>query len=282
MKKNSTSAVRYRKIIQALYGFGAVLAVFYTVMVMTSYDKNMHYFAYGDIKPTIYVILSIVLCCAALLSAFLLPKDSVMRRERVRVHKTPASFVCSALCLFAMLAMAASRIFAEQGPEIINPVVEVANRIRILNILLILFSVLSAIFFLLDILRANAVLRSVFGFAIVGFFIVYLLCIYYDTEIPINSPMRILDQVSVIATLMWFLLEERNLLRQAKPYLYVALGVISFTFSLSLSVSTLLAAGLDKMNAGTNAIIGSVMLFAFALWSATRVHSLVKNYCTEK
>ncbi|MDD6266075.1 MAG: hypothetical protein PUB34_07240 [Clostridia bacterium] len=268
---------KYKMFIRILFGLGTAAAVLFIYSVLTSYDKELHYFALNDIKPVIYVCVVIVITVCALLSGFLLPKETGFNDKTLKNRRTTLSAVTDALCAIGIALVVISRIkpFINLFGNVI--VDFTGKRIRILYGILIFTGILAFAFFVYDCFGKNKAVRGAFGIGLLLFFVCYLLCIYYDTTIPINSPMRIMNQVSCISVIIWFMLEIRAILRFTKPILYVAMGVIAYTFSVSLSVSTLLAMGIKIIDFNINALVGSVMLLTMAVHCTVRVRSIIMS-----
>jgi hypothetical protein len=102
---------------------------------------------------------------------------------------------------------------------------------------------------------------------------IYLMSIYFDMSSPLNSPIRILNQLSLITIMLYFTFEARYLIGKPKPRLYfpVALSAMLFIPMASVSDMFLTFAGFRPSTQETVFRIAEV---AIMLYITARLRSI--------
>ena len=115
------------------------------------------------------------------------------------------------------------------------------------------------------------------GLLVIVWAIVYLMCIYFEMDSPLNNPVRELNQRSLILIMLYFLFELRYVLNRRdgvtssvlpKPKLYFAISIIAMLMVLPASVSDIILtfSGVRAVGADTyfRMAEASVVLYIFA------------------
>lgn len=123
----------------------------------------------------------------------------------------------------------------------------------------------ASLYFLITALSAqpNRKLLALSGFCVIIWGILFLLNFYFDTTIPITSASRPLGYFSIFAVMIYFLMELRFLVGNAKPRRYLAVSLTAI-FVLSLTGVPnfiLIATGLRTSNDSIFHIAQVCMLF---------------------
>ena len=90
----------------------------------------------------------------------------------------------------------------------------------------IVYLVLNTVF-----VRTVSIRRASFGLAIIVFLALYLSYIYFDSRAPINSPVKIVDQLAFAFSAVFFLYEIRLSLGREKWKSYIIFGFIAAALS---------------------------------------------------
>lgn len=158
--------------------------------------------------------------------AFVSPKISNLRAS----FSTPATYIptgitAASLILFAAHSYSKAKSF---GIPIIHTFAS-KNSILIMNVLLSLFALFAAVYFVMNALlpKKLSVTRASFGVFAILFFALYAAYLYFDTTLPLNAPNKIVDQMAYLFTAIFFLYEIRISLGRECWNLYIAFGFIS-------------------------------------------------------
>lgn len=98
-----------------------------------------------------------------------------------------------------------------------------------LPLILAVLGLLSLVHFILTALEVKvaSALRANFGLFTVAFLAVYVVYLYFSTELPINAPNKIIDQMAILFSAVFFLYETRISIGREKWRQYVAFGFIA-------------------------------------------------------
>lgn len=116
---------------------------------------------------------------------------------------------------------------------------------RILMILLTLaavFAALSIVHFILTALveSHSSTKRASFGLCTVIFLSLYASYLYYSTKLPINAPNKIVDELALLFSAIFFLFETRLSIGRERWRSYVAFGFIAALMSAYSSIPSLI------------------------------------------
>ena len=117
-------------------------------------------------------------------------------------------------------------------------------------------------------------LRAVGAMGAVLFAIFYILYAYFNTELVLNSPVKVFDQLCVLVFVLFFVAECRILFGTAKNAVYLPLSMLTFTLSLSNAVPELIYA-LKSGEALSGNIAHGFMILSFALYTASRLLAML-------
>ncbi|MBO7303756.1 MAG: hypothetical protein J6V09_00840 [Clostridia bacterium] len=109
-------------------------------------------------------------------------------------------------------------------------------------ILTVIFAILSGINFCTAALSGKrySTRRALLGLSTVIFFSLYVVRLYFSTDLPINSPNKIIDQISHLLAAIFFLYEARIAMGREKWKNYIAIGFIAALASAYSSIPALI------------------------------------------
>jgi len=156
------------------------------------------------------------------------------------------------------------------------------RRFLIIVVVTAVFAVLSIVHFVLTALieKNSSTKRAAYGIFTVLFLSIYGLYLYFDPNLPINVPNKILDQMVYLLAAVFFLYETRLSLGREKWRPYIAFGFISsfvgFYSSLPAIIvyfgkGEVLANGVYQTEIVANSIYESVLTFALSAFILSRI-----------
>ena len=139
--------------------------------------------------------------------------------------------------------------------------------LMILAALVAVLAILSAVHFVLCALieKGASSGRANFGICTVAFLALYAIYLYFDGDLPINSPGKILDQMSYLLAAVFFLYETRLSLGRERWRPYIAFGLITALVTAYSSIPSLIfyfAKGVE-VSSSIYEMVLSVSLFIF-------------------
>lgn len=141
-----------------------------------------------------------------------------------------------------------------------------------LSLLLSIFASLSIVYFALNtiFIRTVSARRANFGFCAIIFFGLYLAYLYFDGTAPINSPIKIADQLTYAFTAVFFLYEIRLSLGREKWKSYVIFGFITASLAAYSSIPALITYFATKHTI-SNSVYESILTFCIFLFVALKL-----------
>ncbi len=258
-----------------------IAAVFITVLftalqIILSflyYEEEVNLYISGTSLPNYFNIAFAVVLIVIFIISFFIKKDSIP-------SKLPAADRLT--CFFAMLT---GFIF------IISAFFSVYyyhsgryTSISEQRIAVIILSVTASVYFIITAVAAHP-RRTPYVFC--GFFVIiwaciYLICIYFEMDAPLNSPMRISNQISLLVIMIYFLYELRYMLvlndspssALPKPRLYFVFSIIAFVIVLPVSINDIVLTFSGFRSSGINTYY-RIAEFAIALYIFARCRSAV-------
>lgn len=212
-------------------------------------------------------------------SLLMLSFIAVGRAEPLRASfSAPAFYLPSGLVGVALLFMSAEHfksVFTaalENG----NSALGIFKPETLLPLAVALLALASIGYFILGSLvnGRHDLLRSAFGITVAVFLSLYTAYLYFDTELPINAPIKVLDEMAYVFTSVFFLFETRISLGRDKWGAYLAFGM---TASLLTAVSSLPALILYFTRGAviTHTLTEAVLTFTLFVFTSARVlHAL--------
>ena len=195
----------------AIYASGALAGIFQLLAAFLSFDPNANYFVRGAILPMIACIFALVGVGCAIAFAFL--AKATLPEKKPAAFLPPAFFFCALIPCVLSSADGSSKI---------------ADRLAIVAIILLIFSVLSCIlpFFLKD--QKHCGTLALLGIAPVLALAALPLYFYFDKSVEMNAPLKIDLQIGLLFGMFLFLCELRRLLDRPLPRLLIGLRLALF------------------------------------------------------
>lgn len=239
----------------------AVAAGIRTVACLNSLDYEYGYF----IDKTLIGIADVILWCGVVFMityAFGAARVTLKPSFSGGVTYVPAGIVATATVFLAWHQLSA---MSSRGA--LEPSLLLSGADNVLSLLTVVTAILSVIHFLLTayITESKTELRSIFAIFSVAFFALYATYLYFTTNMPINAPNKLIDQMAYLFSALFFLYEARISLGREKWGGYCVFGLMAAmltAYSSIPSLITYLAKG-ELISAGIEETLLTLSLFLF-------------------
>lgn len=238
-----------------------------TILFYSDYDERLNLYHTGVTLPGILYIAVFIaaLFCA---SAYFITKDNA----QTQILPSPDRFVVFAAILggFQLLAAVLFNLYYYMAG--------MYTGMTSLRAAVLITAVPAAIYFIITALSRNPkkTVLILCGFFTVIWAALYLMCIYFDMSSPLNSPIRILNQLSLITIMLYFIFEIRYLLDKPRPRLYLPASLLAMLF-ISLSSGSDLLLTFTGFRASTHDTVFRITEVAILLYITARLRSVVMN-----
>lgn len=238
------------------YSFGSVIlacsalifAVMLSVMMLTVYEPDVHYFKNSSPWFSIFVWAVIAVGVAAVILAFTQKKGSLpCSYPTDAAYSRAVSAIAGALLLGSavsdMLSILGKDAYTSFGQPVSGISRLFTGRFNCVSSVAAILALIAAIYFLLPVFsdKASNNVRIILGCVLTVFFIFRLLVLYYDVATPINSPVKMLEQMAVVSAMLFTVYEMRFFLGEPKPRSYVVVSTVAFILLASHSTSQIVA-----------------------------------------
>ncbi len=141
-----------------------------------------------------------------------------------------------------------------------------------LALVISVFAALSTIYFALNTIfvRHISARRANFGFFFVIFLSLYLAFLYFDDRAPINSPVKVTDQMAYLFSAVFFLYEVRLSLGREKWNFYIIFGFATAALTAYSSIPTIITYFITG-KVISNSIYESILTLSIFLYSALKI-----------
>ena len=182
----------------------------------------------------------------------------------VASFSSPATYIPTGTLSMAMFFMALE-LFGKRRALGSSPAKYVALAAAVLGILAIAYFILTSL-----IEDRHDLTRATLGLFAVLFLSAYAAYLYFNTDLPINSPNKLTDQAAYLSAAVFFLYEIRISLGREKWRAYAGFGFISASLLAYASIPELI---LYVVNGEiiANSIYESVMTFALFIFVTARL-----------
>lgn len=142
---------------------------------------------------------------------------------------------------------------------------------QILLYILAIFAILSIVHFVLTALveKRSSLDRAGFGICTVVFLALYAAFLYFDTDLPLNAPNKIVDQMAYLFSALFFLYETRLSLGREKWQHYISFGFVAALLTAYSSIPTLIVYAAEGKIL-SNSIYETVLTFSLFLFITAR------------
>ena len=210
---DTPSAKRARVYFMISLVLSAVLAVSHTLVMAFFYDESL--FVYDAVSPFPAILygISAGLVVLLLISIFTLKADELCAKPLLQNR---FSTFCSLLCGFLLIASLLLNV--------VNALRDIYPEPTTWRIVSLVFALPAAMYFIASSLKNDADPKKLawLSMCVIVWAGFYLISLYFDIDSPIKSPVRILNQLSLLAVMLAMVFETRILLSVARPRLYFA------------------------------------------------------------
>ena len=130
--------------------------------------------------------------------------------------------------------------------------------------------------------KRRSVRHSDFAILTTVFFCIYVAIMYFDTTIPINSPVRTTDQMAMLASTIFFLHEARLSLGREKWRHYVAYGMVASALTAYSSIPSLVYYFVNAKPLTSSISLGNLPLYDAVLIFTLFIFITCKLFLTGK
>ena len=260
----------YRVYLSLTLLLAALLTVLRSLAILNHYDAAIGYFDGESLLSTLANVLTLLAVPFCLSIPFVLGGGKLGQEAR-RFH-LPTVFT-AALTAFLLIAFASLRL-TEIATEILadaptNP------RVVFTSAGAALLSVFGAISFILTAsLSAEVSAKKAFSTsAVVLFALCYAMFLYFESDLPLNAPQKLLTQVTMLVLAVFFLYETRVALACPMPAVRAAFGMLAMILTASASIPNLIYY-LSSHSAVLWTPVHDFLLFAFFLYLTSRLTAL--------
>ncbi len=268
--------------------FGIIAALLRSLAFITSFDEEIGYFD-GSFFPGFVNCLLIVACACAVIYGFIISKKA---RLPVKLDTKPNSvfftscffgFVLIADFVYKLLVMLGEERFADYAalfsPGFRSESAYLLRATAVIELVGLLSSLLSAVcFFLRATKKSDSKLAVWLGFFPVVRALVGVASIYFDMNIQMNHPSKLMLQFALISIMLCLLFEQRFVISEshARPRLYFASACIAFILAFSGGASEMFGYFAGYLKRG-DFCIEAFICFTFSLYILARANAFVMD-----
>ncbi len=265
-----------------------VAAVWRSVAFITSFDSDVGYFN-GSFLPTATNWFLVISAAYALSGFFFINKKALLPKT---LDSSPNSvYFASIFAGFVMAADFVYKIYAMIGEERFEYYAYIfkkgfrADNSYLLRAMAIIeiFGTLSALltavwFFIRSTKKAKSTAVAALGFFPILRALSGIAAIYFDMEIQMNHPSKLLIQIALIATMIYFLCETRFFVSEMhpRPRRFFVSGCIVILLGIACGASEMVAFFAGRTSKGT-LCIEAFFCLTVGIYAITRVASFVKD-----
>lgn len=237
MKKTYKILLIYLGIVGALSALGAALR---TAALFGDYDAAIGYYRTSAVLPDVFHVLTVVSVVIALALVLFLRGKTL--KSSLPTLGAPSKI--SALTLMiALAALALYYMYLLAAPEkaVYGSVVSGAS--SAVWVIAFICAIPGVIYFLALALgkKKKGEAQALLGFFVIFFVLMSLAATYFDFTTAMNSPNKLLLQVSYMAVMIYMLFELRYFLGRAKPKAYGAVSLAALYLCFTVSVPGIIA-----------------------------------------
>ncbi len=243
------------------------------------YDADIGYYMRGAVMPNIFhgiCMLSIVL--AVLAFVMLRREDDVciLYIPHQSFEIVGAIFAALGICVYVIYAL----FVVGSGETTPNPA---ENKIgEAVNWFAILFGAIGAVYF--AIVASGKASKGdgsvLFGYSAILFILLALAKTYFDFETTMNSPNKLLLQITFMSIMLYLLFEFRFIIKREIPSGYAAMSLISIFFTAVCSIPGIVGYFMGIFNKGEY-LICHFVVFGFLVYIVTKYCSFVASQMRE-
>ena len=245
----------YRRFVWAVFALAVTATLLRTPALCLFFDRTAGYCDPNPFSTLLYIVIALflLLCVAYAVAA---PRCEKKQRLAVAPDPTAESRLVRAASLLTALTFIAAAI----GEAALSSAASNPARLRMLG------AVLAAVYFAVG--KKQKLILLGLGAHLYCVFV--LITEYFDWTIPMNSPLKIMQQIAMIAALLFMTAELSHLNGSRRSVRYTACAALAAFFGLSNGVS-LIAACLVGGIVRSDMLLHSLPALAIALYAASRL-----------
>lgn len=272
MKKNARIFVIYAVVFAVIAVVGVGLRCF---ALAKSYDIDIGYYQTGALLPDVFHGLCITAVALAVVLALLLPKKAEYAplpggSTVTAVGSAFALSGCGAQTFYSLLLLS-----KKSEPSMGS--VQTGQMGDALIIFSLIFGFLSVVYFALVMAgkAKNGDKHVIFGYGIILFVLMTLAKTYFDLQTTMNSPNKLLLQVTFMAIMVYMLYELRFSLGISQPRGYMGAAFAAFYLTAVNSLPGIIMFFAGSLNK-TDYLVCDFMTLGFAIYIGTRIFDFSK------
>lgn len=263
-------------------------AVLRSIAYLTSFDSDIGYFNGGLFATAVNYL--IIIACAFVLCGFIFISKEANLPKKLD-NSGNAVFFSSVFAGFIMVADFAYKIYAMIGEEkfsyykyIFDPkynaddsyFIRAKAVIEIVGVLASLSA--AACFFLRSSKKADGKLSAWLGFFPIVRALASVAQIYFEMEVQMNHPSKLMLQFALIAIMIYFLCEQRFYISEdhPRPRRFFVSGCVAFILAFSAGVSEMVGFFLGSLSRG-DFCIEAFFCFTMSFYIISRTSSFVRS-----
>ena len=248
-----------------------------TVALFIDFDTETNYF---DSKILINIASIFLAISAVFLFSYTFFTDS--KKPLIASFTSPATFVPTTVAVISLVYFAIGAFSRVKSSDLtLQQAVASKDTMYLIWALLAILSLLAIAYFVLNAVveKRASVARASFGLAAVLFLALYSAHFFFSTELQLNAPNKVVDQLAYLFAALFFLYEIRISLGRECWNLYVSFGFVSAALLAYSSFPTLIyyIANGTCVSASIYEIALSISLFLFVVSRLFLTASLVED-----
>lgn len=241
------------------------------VLLLSEYDVSIGMYRNNSLLASIFTGFVLIVSIAILTMPFAARKEKLPPLTELPPSDTPVMFA-STLSGFILIAVLILQLVLK------TPISGTLGTGDYFWIAVLILAVPTAVFFFLPALplKNKARMEKAFAFFPVIWCAVYLLHTYFDKSTALRSPVRILSELAMIGSMLFFLMELRVRVGKSNPTVLVTFVNVSIFFSGICAIPLISVAFINQWILETDILYSAVQL-CFLTYFIARANTLIKR-----
>lgn len=241
------------------------------VLLLSEYDVSIGMYRNDSLLASVFTGFVLIVAVAILTMPFVARKEKLPPLTELPSSDTPVMFA-STLSGFILIAVLILQLVLK------TPISGTLGTGDYFWIAVLILAVPTAIFFFLPAfpLKNKARIEKAFAFFPVIWCAVYLMHTYFDKSTALRSPVRILSELAMIASMLFFLMELRVRVGKSNPTGLATFVNVSIFFSSICAIPLISVAFINQWILETDILYSAVQL-CFLTYFIARANTLIKR-----
>ncbi len=249
-----------------LLAAGLLLAAFQVITAILFYDSSVYLYDFGVVPKILNILLALyVVAVIVVFAVFKKTEYPDSAPKTTIITQILSGFCAAALLICGIDDLVALFKFSTDITHINTRQDTFVMWGGLLSLGAVAYFVLNTIF---KDNRKN--LKPWFGFVAIAWHIMYLLSIYFDMTNPLNNPIRLINEFSIVAGMLFITVELRDILGVPKKGFYISVSLIAVTFLLASGVTGIICTSIE-MIPKTRELWGYIFELTFAFYVLSRL-----------